>query len=368
MKPSKLSRRILALGLLAFGLLSNVGCHLTQPRGVSGPYAACDAATVADPALSGLPDVPRELDKVTIPKYRVAPPDILTIDVAQGVSPASYALQVGDAVNLTVQGTFPDEPIAGTYRIEAGGILKLGYAYGSIEVAGRTVSEATQIVAGHLRSQLREPRVSLTLVNASGVQQISGEHLVGPDGTVTLGQYGSVHVAGLTLDEIRVAIADHLSHSFANPQVSVSVFAYNSKAYYIITQGGGLGDGLVRLPYTGNETVLDAVSQINGLSYVSSSRMWIARPNRETGTSMEIPIDWEAITKRAEVGTNYQLLPGDRLYIAHNRLVAFDSAIARLTSPLERILGFTLLGTGTASRLSGKVLRNRGLGLASPVD
>ena len=142
------------------------------------------------------------------------------------------------------------------------------------------------------------------------MQRIAGEHIVGPDGTITLGQYGSVPVVGMTLDEIRLTIADHLSEYFANPQVSVSVFAYNSKAYYIVTQGGGLGDGLVRLPYTGNETVLDALSQINGLSYVSSSDMWLARPNRQCGTSLQLPIDWQAITQRADVGTNYQLLPG----------------------------------------------------------
>jgi polysaccharide export outer membrane protein len=83
---------------------------------------------------------------------------------------------------------------------------------------------------------------------------------------------------------------------------------------------------------------------------------------------LQLPIDWEAITQRADVGTNYQLLPGDRLYIAENRLVAFDTCIAKLTSPLERILGFTLLGTGTASRLSGNVLKNNKTGFYIPVN
>ena len=182
--------------------------------------------------------------------------------------------------------------------------------------------------------------------------------MVGSDGTVSLGQYGSVPVVGLTLDEARSAIADHLSPYFANPQVSLAVYAFNSKAYYIVTQGGGTGDGLVRLPFTGNETVMDAISQINGLSYVSSSRMWIARPQRAGQGSQILPIDWEGITQRAEVHSNYQILPGDRIFIAHNSLIAFDESIAKLTSPFERIFGFTLLGTGTVSRLSGKVLNN----------
>ncbi len=303
--------------------------------------------------------IPRELDKVTIPLYRVEPPDILSIDVAQQVAQSSYSLDVGDSVALTVMGTFPEEPIVGEFPIEAGGVIELGYGYGVVEVAGLTIEQAKSMIEQHLRTQLRTPQVSISLRNVASMQQISGEHLVGMDGTITLGQYGSVPVVGMTLDEVRLAVADHLSAYFARPKVSVSVFAFNSKAYYIVTQGGGQGDGLVRLPYTGNETVIDALSQINGLSYVSSSRMWIARPDRSNGTSQILPIDWEAISQRAEVATNYQLLPGDRLYIAHNRLVALDGAIAKITSPIERVFGFTLLGTGTASRLSGKVLSNR---------
>lgn len=359
MRPWNPPYRPFALSVLALSLLMNAGCQLVQ-RNELLVEPRCDAEPQAKVW------VPRELDKATVPMYRIEPPDILSIDVAQSVSPLSHPLQPGDAVGLMVLGTFPNEPIAGEFLIGAQGTIDLGFSYGTVEVAGQSVGEAIPLIESHLRRQLRNPQVSLSRLHLPEMQRIAGEHVVGPDGTVTLGQYGSVAVVGLTLDEVRCAIAEHLSAYFANPQVSVSVYAYNSKAYYIVTQGGGLGDSLVRLPYTGNETVLDALSQINGLSYVSSSRMWLARPNRESGASMQIPIDWEGITQRADVETNYQLLPGDRLYIAQNRLVAFDSAISRLTSPLERILGFTLLGTGTASRLSGKVLRNNNFGYAAP--
>jgi len=312
------------------------------------------------------PLIPRELDKVTTPMYRIEPPDILVIDVHQNVSQEVHPLQVGDIVSLSVSGTFPEEPISGQYQIGLDGGIDLGYSYGSVQVTVNTVGDATKLVENHLRAQLRSPIVSMSLVQAAGVQPIAGEHIVGPDGTVTLGQYGSVRLAGLTLEEAQQAIAIDLSDDFADPKVSISVYAYNSKAIYIVTQGGGLGDTLVRLPYTGNETVMDALSQINGLSYVSSSNMWVARPNRDSGNSLTLPIDWEAITQRADVTTNYQLLPGDRVFIAHDRLVAFDTAIAKLTSPLERILGFTLLATGTTARLHGKVLdkTNAGIGFS----
>ena len=107
---------------------------------------------------------------------------------------------------------------------------------------------------------------------------VTGQYLVGPDGTLNLRQYGQIHIAGKTVTEARVAIEKHLQQFLDSPQVSVDVLAFNSKVYYVITQGAGLGDSVRRLPVTGNETVLDAVSQVNGLSQVSSKKMWIARP------------------------------------------------------------------------------------------
>ncbi len=302
-------------------------------------------------------DAPRELEKAILPAYRIEPPDILSIDVVQQVSQADYLLHSGDSVMLTVSNTIPEEPIAGEFLIEAGGVIQLGFSYGSIEVAGMTVREAQNAIQMHLKNIVRDPRASISLRNVAGIQRISGEHMVGPDGTVTLGRYGSVSVVGQTLQEAQQTLILFLAPHFNCPEVSLSVYAFNSKVYYVITQGAGLGDSLVRLPYTGNETVLDAISQINGLSQVSSTKIWIARPAQVASHENQVlPVDWMGITQRGEVLTNYQLFPGDRLYIAQDRLIAFDGALGKLTAPIERVFGFTLLGTTTASRLSGKVL------------
>jgi polysaccharide export outer membrane protein len=64
-----------------------------------------------------------------------------------------------------------------------------------------------------------------------------------------------------------------------------------------------------------------------------------------------LPVDWEAITALGATETNYQLLPGDRVFIAEDRLVAADTWVSKLVSPVERIFGFTLLGTQTVSNL-----------------
>ena len=177
---------------------------------------------------------------------------------------------------------------------------------------------------------------------------MTGQYLVGPDGTINLRQYGVVPVAGKTVTEARMAVENHLRQFLDSPQVSVEVVAYNSKVYYVVTQGAGLGDSVRRLPVTGSETVLDAISNIGGLSQVTSKKMWIARPApHQFGCQQILPIDWDGIAQGARTETNYQLLPGDRLFIAEDELLTFTNAVSKVTAPIERIAGIASLGSST---------------------
>jgi len=71
-------------------------------------------------------------------------------------------------------------------------------------------------------------------------------------------------------------------------------------------------------------------------------------------------VDWNAMTQCGNTETNYQVLPGDRVYIAEDKLIALDTGLGKLTAPFERVLGFSLLGVGTITRFSGSVLRGGG--------
>jgi protein involved in polysaccharide export with SLBB domain len=180
------------------------------------------------------------------------------------------------------------------------------------------------------------------------------------DGTVTLGSYGSVCVVGLTVDQARLTIHQYLLQFFDSLDVSLEVNGYNSKVYYIVTQGAGFGDGVYRFPVTGNETVLDAISQINGLQRVASKKIWVARPTDCAGTTQRLEVSWEDITANANACSNYQILPGDRVFIAEDGWIAADSALGKIVAPMERVMGFSLLGVGTATRFSGPVLKTGG--------
>lgn len=317
-------------------------------------------------------DMPRELDMVTLPPYRVAPPDILLIEAVNNIRPPAAPLQAGDQLLIQLQNGLPLDPgvdaetnplqhqvelqmelefklVNQIYQVGNDGEVDLGPAYGSIHVAGLTPEQAQAAIEHHLRENvgLLDPLVSVSLPDIAGKQPISGEHLVRPDGTVGLGIYGGVYVAGMTLPEVKSAVERHLSQFVQEPEVNVDVLSYNSKVIYVITDGGGFGETVVRLPVTGNETVLDAIAQIQGLSAVSSKKMWIARPApSEFGHAQILDVHWDAITSEGITSTNYQLLPGDRIYIEADHLIATDNFLAKLFAPVERVAGLILLTTG----------------------
>ena len=60
-----------------------------------------------------------------------------------------------------------------------------------------------------------------------------------------------------------------------------------------------------------------------------------------------MPVDWIAISQRGDPATNYQLMPGDRVYVAEDKLVYTDNFLAKVISPIERVFGITLLGSST---------------------
>ncbi len=357
-----LRRLTLASTSAIVALSLTIGCaHPRQNRALLPPVA----------------EAPKELDMRTLPTYRVAAPDILVIEAVNNIRTADAPLRVGDQLLIQLKNGLPLDPqgdpmanplvyeaelqmeaqfkiLRGTYLITANGKVDLGPAYGQVAVLGMTVPQAQQAILDHLRLNigLTDPELTVSLPDITGRQPIEGEHLVRPDGSVSLGVYGNVHVAGMTLEEVKAAVEQHLSRHIQQPEVRVDVLAYNSKVYYVITDGGGSGEQVARLPCTGNETVLDAISQIEGLSAVSSKHIWIARPAPAgAGCAQIMEVEWADIASLGVTDTNYQILPGDRIYIEADRMIQADTLLAKILAPYERLVGVTLLTVGAASRI-----------------
>jgi polysaccharide export outer membrane protein len=259
--------------------------------------------------------VPTELNPVVLPRYVIAPPDILYVQVLQ--APETYFLPR----------VKPEEYKATDPALEA-------------------------------RKYFSNPLTPAP---------IDGQHVVQMDGTIDLGIYGSVQVAGLTTDQarerVRAFILQLTNRKEDQIQVRVSVLAFNSKQYYVITDGAGNGQQVAAFPITGSETVLDAMARIGGLPVVSSKRdIWVARRSPHGGPEQILPVCWEEITEQGIARTNYQVLPGDRIYVKAQSIVTIDNWLAKVLQPIERVLGVTLLGSETVNSIRNRNGNGTGTG------
>ena len=310
-----------------------------------------DAQPVSPP-VPDTSDFPAAGSMFSLPSHRIGPTDLLNIQAIKVVPRPPYKIQTYDVLRVTVIDGPEDQFVGGDLTIEPDGRINLGAVYGKVSLVDLTLDQAKYLITQHIERITPGAAVSVAMLASSGTQQIAGQHMVGPDGTVNLGKYGSVHLAGLTTDEASDRIEAQLSEFLQDPEVFVSIFSYNSSPYYIITQSAVQGDIVVSLPIIGNETVLDAISAIGGISPVSSHRIWISRPAPSgEGPQQVLPIDWTAITRRGDGTTNYQIFPGDRVFIAEDRVISATGYIGKVIAPFQQGFGFLSLGTSTLNSI-----------------
>lgn len=204
--------------------------------------------------------------------------------------------------------------------------------------------------------------VIVEVLEALPGRPITGERLVRPDGKITLGFYGDVYVSGLTTTEIKEKVILHLRkfltddtlgliseekdkegnvqrkalHPSESDRVFVDVASYNSHVYYVLGDVGSPG----RLPSTGNETVLDAIQYAGGLvDSASVNNIRLVRPAPPGACCAQtLPVNLSAIMQAGDTTTNYQIMPGDRLFVYRDPIVRTTVFLNRLAAPFNTVV------------------------------
>jgi RNA polymerase sigma factor (sigma-70 family) len=229
--------------------------------------------------------------------------------------------------------------------------------------------------------QVREPYVigitdvlRVEVLEALPARPISGELLVRPDGRIALPFYGEIEVAGLTMPQAKGRVVEHLRKFLRdeilglvedelidpkNPDagihrvdvapedsrvVFVEVSNYASKVYYV--QGDVAAPG--RMPWTGNDTVLDAIQRVGGLNPTArTDAIRLFRPARDGRVKQDLQIDFDEVLHGDDT-LNVLLEPGDRLIVPRDAERAalvdnptqptLEKRISDLEEKLDRIL------------------------------
>jgi len=139
----------------------------------------------------------------------------------------------------------------------------------------------------------------------------------------------------------------------------VDVYSYNSKVVLHHQQGAGSGDQITRFPVTGTKRCWMQSPSSVVCRDCPPNASGLPRPTPYADQVQVLPVDWVAITAQGSTVTNYQVMPGDRIFIAEDELVAVDTRIGKIVAPIERVMGFSLLGVGDLEPVQGERTRQR---------
>lgn len=151
------------------------------------------------------------------------------------------------------------------------------------------------------------------------------------DGTIDLGPLGRLIAAGKTVEQIEAevlaAVGAH-EPTKADP-INVRLVNQQSVVYYVLGEVESPGS----YPYAGRETVLDAILAAGGLTdKASQCNIVLSRPTLPTGCRTVLPVCYRQIVQLGDTTTNYQLMPGDRVFVATRSFG--EGLFARKSCPL----------------------------------
>ncbi len=147
--------------------------------------------------------------------------------------------------------------------------------------------------------------------------RIPGDQPVLLDGTINLGKFGQLQVAGMTVVDIERAVQAQVKSVLKDTvkeigPITVRLSSRQSKVFYVLGEVNSPG----AFPLAGRETVLDAILAAGGVNTRADLRkVTLSRPTPPDSCRVVLPICYEQIVQLGDTSTNYQIHAGDRIFV-----------------------------------------------------
>ncbi len=162
--------------------------------------------------------------------------------------------------------------------------------------------------------------------------------IIRPDGNIFVPLLGDIYIEGLTPLEIREKIHKLLGRylkELPEESVSVEVIGFKSKKVYIYSYGHGIRE----IPFTGDLTVLDAITQSGLLSRTADKRgIKVIRGESDTVKKpQKLVVNLNDIIKKGKTERNIVLRPNDIVYIPPTLLGRIGFAAQDMLNPTKPV-------------------------------
>ncbi len=200
----------------------------------------------------------------------------------------------------------------------------------------RKQSSAPESIGRELDKRVAEPYLvepgDVLLVQPASLEspvRLPGDQIVLPDGTIQLGRFGRLQVAGKTVEQIESEVNEQIRRAIPEAgHILVRLATRDSKVFYVLGEVNAPG----AFPLRGRETVLDAILAAGGTnSCAARQKIILTRPTPPNSCRIVLPVDLVAIIQEGDTTTNYQIRAGDRIFVPAKSL--WDE----LCAPFDRI-------------------------------
>jgi polysaccharide export outer membrane protein len=228
---------------------------------------------------------------------------------------SEYIVEPPDLLTVEVLEALPGRPVTGERLVRPDGKISLGF-YGDVYVAGLSVPQVKEKIVLHLRKYMSDSILGLVIEDCTDDEEASLP--TAPERRKPFEESPPPGATPQKKDPVdrKPPVPSGARITRVEPRdtdrVSVDVIAYNSKNYYM--QGEFCLPGM--LPITGRERVLDAINFGGGLTpEADHEQAFLYRQPGDGGPVQTLKVDVDQIMLGDDLSTNYQLEPGDKLVV-----------------------------------------------------
>ncbi len=277
-------RRLTSTGFGILGCcLLLAGCNTLSSLGL--PVGGNQNALISPAkAISEAPGesllLPRELAKETLPGYFIEVGDTILIE------PVKF--------DATIR-------LAGDQVVKPDGFISLG-EFGRLYAANKSIEQIQTEAQSMIDAQLRQ---ELQSAHAADVAERKNA-TAGPKDAEEL------RLQAVREREDLVALERKIQEAIRNNVVSARLVGWESKKIYVLGEVNSPGS----FDFIGNETALDAIIEAGGMtSRANRHHIIVARPTPCNSGRIVMRICYDQIVQLGDASTNYQLRPGDRVFV-----------------------------------------------------
>jgi protein involved in polysaccharide export with SLBB domain len=161
--------------------------------------------------------------------------------------------------------------------------------------------------------------------------ELSQQYAIEATGCINLTDYEPVRVEGKTLAEAAHRIAQQIGEPPAD--VAVRVTAFRSQYLFLVGQVIGWQR---TVPYQGQETVLDLLQRIGGITPSAELRdIYVVRTHLDKNQRPEVfHVELAAIVLQHDDRTNIRLLPFDQVHVGESRQAQLEKTFPPWLRPI----------------------------------